>query len=260
MLATCRRAAKLPGAPPHILLLAAHALLGAGERAEAVGLLTRAEAKLGPLPEGWLYVAELELEAGACSAAEASAARAKQAKLAEGVAQECRKLRNRIGFPPGAALTPEQESGYVAAALAAHRKIDERKLDAALLAAATLRSAFPAMPAGAVAECRARSRTRDLPAIRRVCAEAAAAAPDAFYPRYVAGLLASGEGHWPEAASSLQRAVELDDSGPQVWQSLAAVEQKLHDEAAVRDLTRRFRAKFNAQLRPALWPAGWVAR
>ncbi len=258
-LAACARAAKLPGAPPHILLLAAHLLLGDGQRAEAVPLLTRAEAKVGQSPESWMYLAELQFEAGACSAAEASAARAKGQKPADQVAQECRRIRRRIGYPAQAALTAEQESGYVSAALAAHEKIDQRHLDAALVAAKALRSAFPQMPAGAVAECRARSRMRDLDAIRRACTEAEALAPDAFYPRYVVGLLASRDRRWADAASALRSALELDDSAPQIWQSLAAVEEKRHDAAAVQDLQRRFRAKFNAALRPALWPAGWVA-
>jgi uncharacterized protein HemY len=116
------------------------------------------------------------------------------------------------------------------------------------------------MPAGAVAECRARSRTRDMAAIRRACAEAAALASDAFYPRYVEGLLASHEQRWTEAAAALRGAIELDDSAPQVWQSLAAVDQKLHDPIAAEDLQRRFRTKFNAPLHPALYPAGWIAR
>lgn len=258
-LGACTRAAKLPGAPPHILLLAAHLLLGNGQRAEAVPLLTRAEANVGQSPESWTYLAELQFEAGACSAAEASAARAKGQKVADQVTQECRRIRRRVGYPAQAALTAEQESGYVTAALAAHEKIDQRQLDAALVAAKALRSAFPQMPAGAVAECRARSRMRDLEAIRRACAEAAELAPDAFYPRYVAGLVASRDQRWTDAAAALRSALELDDTAPQIWQSLAAVEQKRHDAAAVQDLQRRFRAKFKTALRPALWPSGWTA-
>jgi len=260
-LSACRPAAKLPGAPPEILLVTSHLLLGQGARAEAVPLLSRAETKLGSTAAGWLYLAALQLEAGTCSSAERSAAKAGAAKGAEQVALECTRLRRRIGFPQQPdALTPERESDYVSASLAAHQKIDERKLDAALADAAALRQAFPGTPAAAVVECRTKSRGRALDPIRAACAEAAAAAPDAFYPRYVQGLVAGADSRWTDAAAALQRAVDLDDSGPQVWQSLAAVRQKLHDAAGLRDLQRRFRARFKAPLRPELWPAGWVAR
>jgi hypothetical protein len=72
----CRPAARLPDAPPDVLLATAHALLTQGAPAEAVPLLARAEQKLGDHPEGWLYLAQLQFEAGACSAAERAAARA----------------------------------------------------------------------------------------------------------------------------------------------------------------------------------------
>jgi len=166
-----------------------------------------------------------------------------------------------VGFPQQAeALTPEREAEYVSAALAAHRQIDEHKLDAARTSAAALRTAFPGLPAAAVLECRIKSRGRALAPIQAACGEAAAAAPDAFYPQYVTGLLASAEGRWPDAGAALQRAIHLDDSAPQVWQSLAAVARKLHDDAVLRDLQQRFRARFKAALRPALWPQGWAAR
>ena len=261
VLAACRAAARLPGAPPEILLATAHVLLSEGQRAEAVPLLVRAEAKLGAAPEGWLYLGALELEAGACSAADRSAARAGSARGAARIREGAARIRRQVGFPPQAeALTPERESEYVSSALAAHRQIDERKLEAARASAAALRKAFPGMPAAAVLECRISSRGRALEPIRAACSEAAAAAPEAFFPQYVTGLVASAEGRWPEAGAALQRAIRLDDSGPQVWQSLAAVARKLHDDAVLRDLQQRFRARFKAALRPALWPAGWAAR
>jgi predicted Zn-dependent protease len=261
LLSACRAAAKLPGAPAEILLATAHIMLSQAQRAEAVPLLSRAEAKLGSAPEGWLYLAALELEAGACSAADRSAARAGEAKGAARIREESARIRRQVGFPPQAeALTPERESEYVTAALAAHRQIDERKLDAARVSATALRAAFAGMPAAAVVECRINSRGRALEPIRTACAKAAAAAPDAFFPQYVAGLVASAEGRWPEAGAALQRAIHLDDSAPQIWQSLAAVARKLHDDAVLRDLQQRFRARFKSALRPALWPAGWAAR
>jgi len=261
VIAACRPAARLPDAPPHLLLATAHALLTQGARAEAVPLLARAEQKLGDHPEAWLYLAQLQFEAGACSAAERAAAHAKGQRGTDRVGEECARMRHLVGFPSDAAALPsERESDYVSSALAAHRSIEDRKLDKARSAAAVLRRAFPGTPAAGVIECRAASRGALLAPMKEVCAAVARQAPDAFYPQYTLGLVASAERRWQDANTALQRAVELDDSAAPVWQSLAAVKRKLGDEEGVRDLQRRFLAKFKGTLRPLLWPAGWTAR
>jgi predicted Zn-dependent protease len=257
----CRPAARLPDAPPHLLLTTAHALLSQGARTEAVPLLTRAEQKLGQHPEGWLYLAQLDFEAGACAAAERAAAHAKGQRGAERVGEECARMRHLVGYPPDAAALPtERESEYVSGALAAHRSIEDRKLDQARAAAALLRRAFPGTPAAGVIECRAASRGAALLPMKQVCAAVAGQAPDAFYPQYTLGLIASAERRWQDANAALERAVQLDDSAAPVWQSLAAVKQKMGDAAGLRDLQQRFLARFKATLRPLLWPAGWKAR
>jgi len=257
----CRPAARFPDAPPHVLLATAHALLTQGAPAEAVPLLARAEQKLGDHPEGWLYLAQLQFEAGAYSAAERSAARAKGQRGGERLAEECARMRHLVGFPSDpAALPSERESDYVNSALAAHRSIEDWKLDKARSAATGLRRSFPGTPAAGVIECRAASRGPALAPMKEVCAAIAREAPDAFYPQYTLGLVASAERRWQEAHAALQRAVELDDSAPPVWQSLAAVKQKIGDAAGLRDLQRRFLVKFKETLRPLLWPAGWKAR
>jgi predicted Zn-dependent protease len=170
-------------------------------------------------------------------------------------------MRHLVGFPSDpAALPSERESDWVNSALAAHRSIEDRKLDKARSAATGLRRSFPGTPAAGVIECRAASRGPALAPMKEVCAAIAREAPDAFYPQYTLGLVASAERRWQEAHAALQRAVELDDSAPPVWQSLAVVKQKIGDAAGLRDLQRRFLVKFKETLRPLLWPAGWKAR
>jgi hypothetical protein len=44
------------------------------------------------------------------------------------------------------------------------------------------------------------------------------------------------------------------------WQSLAAVKQKIGDSIGLRDLQRRFQARFKTALHPVLWPSGWKSR
>ena len=223
--------------------------------------MARAEPKLGNDPLAFLYLAQLQFEAGACSAAERSAARARGQQGAERVAQECARLRHRVGFPadPGA-IPAEREAEYVTRALDAHRSLENRKIEEARVTAQALRASFPGTPAADVIDCRAASRGRAIEPIRSACAPVAQRAPDAFYPQYTLGLVASAERRWVEADAALQRAVQLDDSAPQVWQSLAAVKQKLGDTAGLRDLKRSFQIKFKGVLHPVLWPAGWAAR
>jgi len=260
LVVACRPAARLPDAPLDVLLVTAHALLSQGERMQAAPLLARAEQKLGNDPAGSLYLAQLQFEAGACSAAERSAARARGQRGAERVAEECTRLRHRVGFPPDrTALSAEREAEYVGRALDAHRSLEQRKIEEARVAAQALRASFPGTPAADVIDCRAASRGRALGPIRSACAPVAQKAPDAFYPQYTLGLVASAEHDWVEAHAALQRAVQLDDSAPQVWQSLAAVKQKLGDKAGLRQLQRQFQSKFKGVLRPVLWPAGWAA-
>ncbi|MGZ6143232.1 MAG: hypothetical protein ACXWLM_07830, partial [Myxococcales bacterium] len=74
------------------------------------------------------------------------------------------------------------------------------------------------------------------------------------------GLVASAESRWAEARAAMRRALEIDGGTPQIWASLAAVEERLGHPAAVRDLSTRYSARFGGPLRPALWPAGWIAR
>jgi predicted Zn-dependent protease len=261
LVVACRPAARLPDAPAHLLLVTAHALLAQGARPEAAPLLARVEQQLGEHPEAWLYLAQLQFEAAACSAAERAAARAKGLRGGVRVAEECAKMRHLVGFPSDAtALPAERESDYVSSALAAHRSIDDRKLDQARSAAERLRQAFPGTPAAGVIECRAASRGQSLAPMKELCAAVARQAPDAFYPQYTLGLVAGAERRWQDANAALQRAVELDDSARPVWQSLAAVKQRIGDAAGLRDLQKRFLTKFKASLRPLLWPAGWKAR
>jgi len=261
IVAACRKAARLPDAPSWILLATAHALLASGGRAEAMPLLERAESTLGDDAGSLLYLAQLQFEAGACSAAERTAARAKGIKGAERVTEECARLRHFVGFPAdGAKLPAEKEAEYVSSALAAHRSIEARKLDQARAMAAVLRQSFPQAPAAAVIECRAAARGPALAAVKTACEAAATQAPEAFYPQYNLGLVASAERRWTDADAALQRALRLDDSAPQVWQSLSAVKEKTRDLAGFNDLQRRFQQRFKSPLHPALWPPGWKAR
>ncbi|MFN2546912.1 MAG: hypothetical protein ABR567_05745 [Myxococcales bacterium] len=254
--ATCRRAAALPGAPAQLILYVARRLLAGGDRTAAIALLVRAEEKANAR-EAWAALAQLDFEAGLWSEAERAAAKAHGA--ADQVAAECARMKSFVGFP-ATPLPPAREAEYVKAALAAHEDIDERRYDRALARAQEMAAAYPGTPAAAVIECRARSRGRALSLTRSACTAAAQAAPLAFYPQYILGLVASAESRWTDAGAAMRRAIEIDGGTPQVWMSLAAVELRLGHSNAARDLSVRYQARFREPLRPALWPAGWTAR
>ena len=254
---TCRRAAALPGAQAQLILYVARQLLDGDARAEAIPLLARAEEKIRAEPEAWLALAQLDFQAGLWSAAERAAAKAGSG--GRGIAAESARMRSFVGFP-AQAMPAVREADYVRTALAAHDDIDQRRYDRALARASEMAAAFPGTPAPSVIECRARSRGRALALTRSACSAAAQAAPAAFYPQYILGLVASAESRWKDAGEAMRRAIEIDGGTPQVWASLAAVELRLGHSAAVRDLSLRYQARFREQLRPALWPAGWTAR
>jgi tetratricopeptide (TPR) repeat protein len=255
----CARAARLPDASAQVLLLTAQLQQGEGNSAEALPLLARAEGLVSPEPSAWLWLAQLQLAAGAISAAERAVARASGQKGAEQIAAACARTRWFVGFPKEP-LPPEREAAYVATALAAHEQIDRRNPVGARERAAQLAKDFPGTPAAAVIECRARSRGKDVAAIRTACQAAADGAPGAFLPHYILGLVASAMARWTDADAAMRRALAIDGSTPEVWASLAAVQQRLRAADGLRDLKSRYRERFGATLAPALFPAGWAAR
>src|SRR5207302_816780 len=62
-----------------------------------------------------------------------------------------------------------------------------------------------------------------------------------------------------DAQADLVRALELDDGTYEPWVSLASVDESLGEMAALEELKARYRKRFGAELRPALWPSAWEA-
>ncbi|HEX9578985.1 MAG TPA: hypothetical protein VF993_14625, partial [Myxococcales bacterium] len=260
--AVCAGAAALPGSQPRTSIFAAALLLDAGGRSEALRLLQRAEEKLPAAEaEAWLVLAQQYERGSACFGAERAARRATGLAAADAIVTACAHARHFVGFPrDAAALSAEREPDYVAAVQAAQEDIDAGRYERALFRAEELRRNFPRTPGAALIECRARSRGRAIDLTRTACSAAAEAAPDAFLPQYILGLVAAEEGRWTDAARSMQRAIQIDDGTPQVWASLAAVSVKLRDARSVQDLSVRYQKRFQVRLQPALWPAGWAAK
>jgi tetratricopeptide (TPR) repeat protein len=251
----CRRAARLEGASAQILLMTARAELDAHDTGSALPLLARAERKLSGEPSAWMWLAQLDLAAGDLDGAERAASRA--GKDGRALLTEVRRTRAFVGFPPGP-VTREPE--YVSLSLAAHEEIDRGNTAAALRKADELAKAFPKTPAPDVIRCRARSRGKSVPEIEKACGEAAKGAPGAFLPQYILGLVHSARSRWADAEAALKKAIDIDGSTREVWQSLAAVQLARHEEAAARASSEAFRARFGSALTPALWPKGWSAR
>ena len=243
-------------------LALAHALLDRDDRAGAAVALARAESALGEgsaPPDLWLALAQGYGRAEICSAAERTAARARGQPGAKEIAEECARVRRLAALPQGAALAPEREHEYVEAVLAAQRDVRDGRLDRARAAAKELAAKFPAAPGATVIHCLLHGRARAFSAAKAACESAARAAPEAFFPRYFLGLIAGAERRFRDAQADLVRALELDDRTYDPWVSLAAVDETLGEMAALEELKARYRKRFGAELRPALWPSAWSA-
>ena len=254
--------AEPPGGDSPVANLAlAHALLDRDDRAGAAVALARAESafdKGSAPPDLWLALAQGYGRAEICSAAERTAARAGGQPGAKEIVHECARLRRLAALPRDAAVAPEREHEYVAAVLEAQRDVRAGRLDQARAAAMDLAAKFPAAPGAAVIHCLLHGRARAFSAAKRTCESAARAAPEAFFPRYFLGLIAGAERRFRDAQADLARALELDDGTYDPWVSLASVDQSLGDTAALEELKARYRKRFGAELRPALWPSAWT--
>jgi predicted Zn-dependent protease len=261
-LARCRAAARLPDAPVEILLLLAQLLLERDDRAGAAAALSRAESSLqkgSAPPELWLALAQGYGRADICSAAERTAARAGGQPGAKEIAAECARVRRLAALPRDAAVAPEREHEYVDAVLRAQRDVRDGRVDRARAAAKDLAAKFPRAPGATMIHCLLHGRARAFAAAKLACGSAASAAPEAFFPRYFLGLIAGAERRFRDAQADLARALELDDGTYDPWVSLAAVDESLGDTAALAELKARYRRRFGADLRPALWPDAWSA-
>lgn len=261
-LAGCQAAARLPDAPAEIRLVLAQVLLDRDDRTGAAAALARAESALregSAPPELWLALAQSYGRAEICSAAERTAARARGQPGAKEIAAECMRMRRLAALPRDAAVAPEREHEYVDAVLGAQRDVRAGRLDRARAAAKDLAAKFPAAPGATVIHCLLHGRARSFAAAKLACESAARAAPEAFFPRYFLGLIAGSERRFRDAQADLVRALELDDGTYEPWVSLASVDESLGEMAALEDLKARYRKRFGAELRPALWPSAWEA-
>jgi predicted Zn-dependent protease len=256
---TCRDAAALPGARGEALLLAAQSALATGDRTSAVVQLSRAEAKLlaDSAPKAtWLRAAQIYDGAGTCSGAERALTHAADEPGAAQILSDCRRLR-RLAALPASGIAIEREHEYVSLVQSAQREALSGRRSDAVRDARSLEKTFPGAPGGAVIACLVEGMSKTTAAARKSCEGAREAAPEAFLPRYVLALLDCAEGRFPDARVHLAFALELDDSTTNAWATLAAVQGKLGEDRAAADLAARYRKRFGADLKPAMWPSGW---
>jgi tetratricopeptide (TPR) repeat protein len=190
-----------------------------------------------------------------CTGAERAAKRAGPA--GEGVLSVCANQRRRASLRAGEPTVPEKrEHRYVAAFEQARAQLDRGQLDAAVALAEDLTRRFPGSPARSVITCFARTRQGKRGPARAACTEACAAAPEAFAPRYLLGLVEAAAHEWEPARDDFEKALALDDNPYDAWASLLAVLEKLKDRAAAGALRDRHRQRFGAPVTPVLIPPG----
>jgi tetratricopeptide (TPR) repeat protein len=258
---TCRDAAALPGAKAEAMLLAAQSALAMRDRPSAVAHLVRAEPKLladGAPEASWLRAAQLYDGAATCSGAERALLHVRDAKKTAQIRTDCRSLRRLVALP-ATGIATEREHEYVSLVQRAQQEALGDRSGEAMSSLRSLEQGFPGAPGAAVIACLVDGRSKPAAVARRSCEAARSAAPEAFLPRYVLGLVACAEGRYADARAELERALELEDSTTNAWSTLAAVYRKLGDDRAAADLGARYRKRFGATLQPAIWPSGWPA-
>jgi predicted Zn-dependent protease len=255
----CQKAAVLPGASTEAVLLAAQSALATGDRKAAIAHLSRVETKLladGKPMSSWVWAAQIYDGASTCSGAERALSHAPDAPVAPQILADCKRLRRLVALP-ATGVPVEREHEYVSVFQRAEQEALRGRSTEAMRSAHVLHESFPGTPGGAVLSCLVDGRTKPVEAARKSCEAARSAAPEAFLPRYVLGLLACAEGRYGDARVELKAALDIEDSTTTAWASLAAVHGKLGEDAAAADLAKRYRARFGDRLRPALWPSGW---
>ena len=237
------------------MLLAAQSALATSDRTSAVAHLARAEAKLqaGGAEASWLWAAHLYDGASTCSGAERALAHVKGSDVSQ-IRDECKRLRRLVAMPAKGVATEHEYVGVVQRAQ--QEALLGRHTDA-MRDARSLQETFPGTPGGAVIACLVDGQQKPAGEARKSCESARGAAPEAFLPRYVLGLLHCAEGHFADARTELESALALEDSTTSAWASLAAVYDQLGDGASAKALAARYRTRFRSTLRPAIWPAGW---
>jgi tetratricopeptide (TPR) repeat protein len=252
-LATCTRAAELPGARPEALLSLARVQIGRGQTGAAVAALATAEKGLSlsePPPRTWLELSHLYDRARTCTGAERAAGKAGADALAQAVVADCARLRRLVALPRGTRGLPEErEHEYVAAVLEAQRDAAAMRLDRARATGRRLAKAFPGTPGPALVDCLVQGYGAEFARAKVACAAAARAAPEAFAPPYLLGWIANGERRWAAARTHLRRALELDDATADVWVQLAVACEEPGLEKELAALRGRYRARFGVELR-----------
>lgn len=251
---TCRAAAAVPGADLELVLLVPELLMERRDRTGAFRATADAEAvvaaRQGDL-RSWLHLAQLYAAVDACSGAERAVSRL-PATHAGGkqILADCTRTRRWAGFRRGhAGVPPDREPEYVALLSQARRDVEAKNFSRARSRARELAKGFPDSAGAQIISCFVEGRAKAFTRARPVCAAAAAADDEAIIPQEILGAIAAEEGHLDEARERLRRALDLDDSSGEVWIGLATVEKRRGDAASLAALKRRYRDRFDLELR-----------
>jgi predicted Zn-dependent protease len=252
-LAACRQATADPGAPLEGRLLLGRVLIARKEISEAVALLERAEMQLSTAgvtdTDTWVYLAQLFDRADTCTGAERVAKRVPLDPGAVQVMKDCAHQRRSVALPANTKGVPlEREHAYVEAVQRAQRDVDAGRVQRARVQAQELERIFPGSPGAALINCLSDGRENSSVRVKVSCAGANAAAPEAFAPWLLLGIVAGTEKRWDDARNLLQRAIELDDGVVEAWRRLAVVYNHLGDATSLAELKSRYHARFGGVL------------
>jgi len=251
--AACSKAADLAQGDPTPYMLVGEALAKSGDIAGARTELSKAEDKIGNLPEGqadaWKHLIALYSSLGALTWTEQAIAKAKLEN--DPAAANIAQTRARYGIPKGGKVPPDQEAALVKAVRGALDLVYAAKYGDAEKAIAIAEKKWPNAAGLAAARCDLNLRVGQIDGARANCNRALALYADESWALYLSGLIllrdASGT---TGGIAKLKRAIEVDPELGQAWRALAKAYQRTKDKAALEKLAQDYQAKFGQPLPP----------
>jgi tetratricopeptide (TPR) repeat protein len=225
---------------------------GDGQAMQLASLTTReAGLSAASAPHAdWLALARDADRLGAPALAERAALRAGMEPGAEIMLSDARRARREVALPLDGSIPPAREPEYGRAVAGVLEAVSAGKVPAAREALRPLAAAFPGSPGLALATCAVRFAEKGQDAAA-ACEAAARAYPEAPRAHLLLGRAQARAGRWLEARDQFREALTLDAAVGEPWSRLAGALRELGEAEPLRDLERRYQARFGGALRPA---------
>jgi predicted Zn-dependent protease len=244
--ALCRRAVELdPKGPTAALFLAEMAQRRNEPSAgEALAHAREALEQMKDAPaDHWSYLAALHRARQEVSAAEEAASHAGADQGAAEVRDWAQRTRRWVGLVPGA-VPAGREGDYVREFRQAELELEQGQYGRASQRMDALEKEFTGAVGPFTLRCELQLRQGTWLRGMKECRRALDRYSDSVHAQYLLGVGASGSRSWKDAASSLERVVDLDPTIPDAWTRLSDAYRATGNTRSVDRLKERYRERF----------------